>query len=46
MNTFLITKNETEFLDGNYIFLTEGWASISDIGKSYNGKIVSADDYL
>ncbi len=46
MNTFLITKNEPEFLDGNYIFLNEGWASISDIGKSYNGKIFSADDYL
>lgn len=46
MKKYNISKYNPEFKDNQGRYLKEDWTAISDIGKVYNGKIFSSEDYL
>lgn len=46
MCKYRISKYDPQYRDQKGIYLREDWTSYSDIGKIYNGKLFSKDDYL
>lgn len=46
MNWHEIVKYNPKYYDVNGTYKADEWTSISDIGKSYNGKIFTLDNYL
>lgn len=46
MYKYRISKYDPKYRDENGIYHREDWTSYSDIGKKYNGKEFSKDDYI
>jgi hypothetical protein len=46
MNSWRITKYNPIYRDINGRYLKNEWTSISDIGKSYEGKLFTVEDYI
>lgn len=45
-NQYRVTKYDPSFRDTNGAFLRGDWTSYSDIGRIYNGKLLSESQYL
>jgi hypothetical protein len=46
MKKYNISKYNPELKDNSGRYLKEDWTAISDIGKSFDGKVLSSEDYL
>lgn len=46
MYKYRISKYNPQYRDEKGIYHKEDWTSYSDIGKKYNGKVFSKDDYI
>lgn len=46
MKKYNISKYNPEFKDNYGRYLKEDWTAISDIGKVFDGKVLSPEDYL
>jgi hypothetical protein len=45
MNTYRVTKYNPKYRDKEGAFTKDDWTSISDIGKTFENKTISATDY-
>lgn len=41
MHKYRITKYDPQYRDEQGIYIREDWTSYSDIGKTYNGKLLT-----
>lgn len=46
MNVYRITKYNPRFRNSDDVFLNHEWTSYSDIGKTFNGAVLSKGDYI
>jgi hypothetical protein len=46
MYKYNISKYNPAFRDNNWRYMKEDWSSISDVGKTFDGKTLTVEDYL
>jgi hypothetical protein len=46
MYKYNISKYNPAFRDSNWRYMKEDWTAISDIGKTFDGKILTVEDYI
>lgn len=46
MYKYNISKYNPAFRDSNWRYMKEDWTGISDIGKTFDGKVLAVEDYI